>query len=39
MARVEWSQMEFGDKILYLWEIPADFIRNITIAPSEENWS
>lgn len=38
-AKTEWADLEFGDKVIYLWEIPADFIRNITVPPSEENWS
>lgn len=31
--------MDFMDKITYIWEIPADFLRDITICPAEENWN
>ena len=28
--------MEFFDKLIYVWEIPVDFIRDVTIPCSEE---
>ena len=31
--------MDFYDKLLFLWEIPVDFIRNYTIFPTEKDWN
>lgn len=31
--------MDIIEKIIYIWEIPVDFIRDITIPPTDEDWS
>lgn len=38
-AKISWKELEFMDKVTYIWEIPADFIRDITIPPAEETWN
>ena len=31
-----WDDMEFSDKLIYAWEIPVDFIREVVIPPTDE---
>ena len=39
-TKEEWSNMDLIEKLTFLWEIPANFFRDITIPPSvKENWS
>ena len=39
-TKEEWSKMDLIEKLTFLWEIPANFIRDITIPPSDkESWS
>ena len=35
-ARDNWGEMEFADRITYLWEIPIDFLRDLTIPCTDE---
>jgi len=30
--------MELVEKILFCWNVVADFVRDITIPPSDDNW-
>lgn len=31
--------MDIIEKIAYIWKIPIDFIRDITVPPNEEDWN
>jgi hypothetical protein len=35
-ASENWNEMEFSEKIIYIWEIPANFLRDLVIPPSDE---
>ena len=35
-TKESWIEMEFMDKIIFCWEIIADFARDITIPPADE---